>query len=128
MKFNHNLFNKYNLQIFFIDLEASKNYYKTYCENHREITGDNNMDGAQNNKKSKHVVELFNGFFWDCEECGYENFERALVPEFEQDLIEAVKAAHNIPDETEHIMFCSPREVTCKTCQTTYFTKVNHFE
>ena len=66
-------------------------------------------------------IELHNGFFWDCDECGREHFERALVPTLNPDEIEYIKVTHNI--EGPHVMIISPAYVTCKDCNTTFKTE-----
>lgn len=70
---------------------------------------------------------LYNGFFWDCDKCGQENFERAIVPEVDTDILEAVKELHNIDNKTSHIMFYSPDTVKCKSCHECYKAQVNSF-
>ena len=79
-------------------------------------------------KNVKKAVELHNGFFWDCDCCGEENFERALVPSIPEDIIECTKAAHNIPEDDGHLFFYLPSEVKCKYCETEFFSYMQNFE
>lgn len=73
-------------------------------------------------------VELHNGFFWDCDNCGKENFERAYVPDLPPDVIECTKAAHNIPEDDGHLFFYVPSEVKCRSCGEEYNAHVQNFE
>lgn len=75
------------------------------------------------------IVCLSPAYVWDCEECGRENFQRAvsaaLDPEDEGDA-EVLREMHGlspdelIPDVLAGVMMMRPNTVTCRHCNTTF--------
>ena len=75
------------------------------------------------------TVELANAYVWDCEECGRENFQRAisvvLNPDDESDA-EIIRSEHGIaphepiPNTIRVTMQTRPNRVTCKHCETEF--------
>lgn len=71
------------------------------------------------------IVALSPAYVWDCEDCGRENFQRAvsiqLDPEDESDA-EAIRTMcgiepeEAIPDGLTGCVMTRPRRVTCKHC------------
>ena len=70
-----------------------------------------------------HRVEMRLAYVWDCEECGRENFERAVVYELSPEEKKELEGAGEIP-ETGNWM-SHPEHVTCKHCQSEFTAK--HF-
>ena len=56
------------------------------------------------------AVELHQAFLWTCEECGRDNFERAITHEPGDD------DEDEIPEGFEGVWLTAPTEVTCKHC------------
>jgi hypothetical protein len=69
-------------------------------------------------------VELHPAFVWDCDECGSQNFERAVIPPFQDE--EEERMAREIcdiaPDEGFPVM--APGHVTCRVCGHEFETDV----
>jgi hypothetical protein len=80
-------------------------------------------------KRKKPVIELHNGFFWDCEECGKENFVRAvgipLLPGDREYLKELYKV--NKKDEEKTMFLQAPTNVVCEYCKENYDCKIQSF-
>jgi hypothetical protein len=70
------------------------------------------------------TTELFNAYFWDCDNCGNENFERAIRPEIDEDIMEALAATHNVGDKEPHFLVSIPYQVECKSCKESYKTTI----
>jgi hypothetical protein len=71
------------------------------------------------------IVALSPAYVWDCEECGRENFQRAvsirLDPEDEGDAatirdMEGLSEGEPIPNGLVGCMMTRPSRVTCKHC------------
>ncbi len=69
-------------------------------------------------------IELHPAFVWDCDECGRQNFERAIIPPFQSKEDEQrARAILNItPEEGFPVM--APYVVTCRGCSTQFDTDV----
>lgn len=69
------------------------------------------------------MVEMHPAFFWDCPECGTENFERAISPELSESELEALREDHgvNVWESGEFLMM--PLKVTCKRCNKAFVTE-----
>lgn len=91
------------------------------------------------------TVELHSAFVWDCDECGKENFERAIEGGMEESAIE--EAANEIDthlvatgvteldDEQEMAaealtqkIVVAPAFVTCKHCGVSVDTEISHMD
>lgn len=69
-------------------------------------------------------VELKPGYFWDCEDCGTENFERGGVPDLcEQDLLFLREKEGIDPDDVGHFTMV-PTNVKCRKCGLAFTTTV----
>jgi DNA-directed RNA polymerase subunit M/transcription elongation factor TFIIS len=69
------------------------------------------------------TIELHEAFMWDCDNCGVENFERAVRPELTEEEIQELKDEVGIMDEEEGIFLMAPKTVTCSKCGTQYQTE-----
>jgi Zn-finger protein len=86
------------------------------------------------------TVELHGAFVWDCDDCGAENFERAIEGNVDE---AAMEAAENqvvgeliAPEATERSdglmesevlvqqILIAPRMVTCRQCRAIHATEV----
>lgn len=69
-------------------------------------------------------VELHNAYQWDCEECGKENFCRAVTVEMTPEDIEEMQAEHGGDSEDWQTgeWMTRPDEVTCAHCGKTFET------
>lgn len=67
-------------------------------------------------------VELHPAFVWDCDNCGRQNFERAIIPPFQS--IEEERAAYTMLDLTpgEAFPVLAPFNVTCRSCGAVFDT------
>ena len=67
-------------------------------------------------------VELHPAFVWDCDDCGTENFERAVFIEFDTE--EEEQLAREVcgiePEEGFPVM--APGKVTCRQCNKEFNT------
>ena len=74
---------------------------------------------------SHRQVELHQAFVWDCDECGRENFCRAVVAEFsEEQKAEVAEDWDLSPEELRTGLWMTrPDEVTCTHCGTTFEAK-----
>jgi len=68
------------------------------------------------------TVELHAAFMYDCDECGKENFVRAITPEVEEHERAELFEAMGISDEDDLIPTLVPIEVTCIHCGTMFET------
>lgn len=71
-------------------------------------------------------VELHPAFVWDCDECGRENFERAIIPPFQSIAEErhAYEALGLTPGEGFPVV--APFTVLCRRCGTQFDTDVTN--
>lgn len=61
-------------------------------------------------------IELHAAFFWDCPECGRENFVRGVKPEFSASELAELRDEHGInPWETGSFLL-RPNDVKCCHC------------
>lgn len=73
---------------------------------------------------TKHNARLLSAYVWDCDECGVENFERAIVAELtDEDREEMFREFHELDEWAElpenwrdFQMVTRPDGVTCKAC------------
>ena len=62
------------------------------------------------------MIELHPAYFWDCPECGRENFVRGISPEFTDEDLQVLKAEHGVqPWETGDFVMM-PTNVECGEC------------
>lgn len=89
-------------------------------------------------------VELHCAFVWDCDECGRENFERAIEGNFDEAALEADENqvvghlvaldAESVDDELfeseclTQVIALAPRRVTCKHCKSSFETEIGDSE
>ena len=71
------------------------------------------MSDKTKNTKS---VTLRPAFCWDCDECGRENFARAVVPEFSAEDLQAMRNEHGIEPWEAGDFVTMPPTVTCSHC------------
>jgi len=69
-------------------------------------------------------IELHPAFVWDCDECGRQNFERAIIPPFQSKADE--ERAREMLDITSEEGFpvIAPFNVSCRRCGTQFETDV----
>ena len=69
-------------------------------------------------------VELHPAFVWDCDECGRQNFERAIIPPFQsaEEEQHAREILNITPEEGFPVM--APCQVSCRLCGQVYDTDV----
>lgn len=65
-------------------------------------------------------AELHNAYVWDCDECGKENFLRAVIVEFSPEDEAEMKALHGVDEFQTGRWETSPDDVTCKHCGTVF--------
>jgi protein-arginine kinase activator protein McsA len=65
-------------------------------------------------------VELLPAFFWICNECGSDNFERGLVAEMSESEMIDVREELELSEFEEVELIGHPEMVTCKECGTEY--------
>jgi DNA-directed RNA polymerase subunit RPC12/RpoP len=73
----------------------------------------------------KSKVRIWTAYQWTCDDCGKDNFERAvtveLTPNDRQELAEDNDCD---PDEIRNVELCSyPEEVTCQHCGSEFETE-----
>ncbi len=61
------------------------------------------------------IARLHHAFRWDCDNCGRENFERAIA--MEKEYIET-RIEGETDDEGEYVLY--PAMVSCKHCSAQY--------
>jgi len=88
---------------------------------------------------SAFVCELHSAFVWDCDECGTENFERAIEGNLDEAAIAyAMPANHFVALDAEdgedgmmeasqlvHKIAVAPAFVECKECKATFPTSIH---
>lgn len=67
-------------------------------------------------------VELHPAYVWDCNECGTENFERAIVPDMSPDDLEALRHDHGLQPWDLGNFQMMPDTVDCSECGASYRT------
>jgi predicted nucleic acid-binding Zn ribbon protein len=68
----------------------------------------------------KHKAELHPAFVWDCDDCGRENFVRAIVGEFDDDIMQQMRDEHGITDYEMGDWHSMPISVECSHCGTIF--------
>tara|TARA_Y100000310_G_scaffold326019_1_gene390344 strand:- start:591 stop:884 length:294 start_codon:yes stop_codon:yes gene_type:complete len=73
------------------------------------------------------TIELHQAFFWDCEMCGKENFERAIALEMTRDEkteifrdMGELESYEELPPEFDIDLLSAPKKVKCKYCGTIF--------
>jgi len=72
------------------------------------------------------MVELHPAFFWDCPECGVENFCRGIVPEFSEEERAELREEHGVNPWEQGSFVMQPEVVTCAECKAAF--KAAHYE
>ena len=70
-------------------------------------------------------VELRQSFWWYCEDCGKENFGRAMSHEASEEELESMKEAMGVPPEANADFMYFPVSVKCEHCGNTFGTVVD---
>lgn len=65
-------------------------------------------------------VELHPAYFWDCPECGTENFERGVLVEMDDEKLTQFKEDNEIDPDEEGCLILSPSLVQCCECGCAY--------
>ena len=65
-------------------------------------------------------IELHPAFVWDCEDCGTENFVRA-VSDFAEDVQEKLREEYGVEDYETGSWCMAPSSVTCKYCGSVFY-------
>lgn len=88
---------------------------------------------TDNQRKPAHIAVLHPAYVWDCEECGRENFQRAIVIS-EEEKMSSIREMQDDdepgpPPEMLEIMTCCtyPVRVTCKHCNQEFTTADPNF-
>lgn len=67
-------------------------------------------------------TELRQAYVWTCDECGHDNFVRAVVLEFDEETATELKEDHGIEIWEEGDWVTIPDVVDCKFCNEVYKT------
>ena len=73
----------------------------------------------------KQLVEMHLAYVWDCENCGTENFERAIVYEFSPDELAEIADEENPELSKTGNWMTHPARVKCKACNAEF--EARHF-
>jgi hypothetical protein len=92
------------------------------------------MSEARKRRIVKVKVEMRHAYQWTCESCGCDQFETAMVAEFnEEDRLETAKRcglieefATEVPEELQGDFVTHPERVTCNNCGASFETKDPH--
>lgn len=78
-----------------------------------------------------HIAVLHQAYVWDCEECGRENFQRAIVMSEEEkqaDIKQMREDGEEVPEYIDMMSCCTyPVKVTCKHCSQEFTTADPNF-
>ena len=74
---------------------------------------------------NKPLIELVPAFVWTCDNCGRDNFERAIVCELSPEERQEINEANGIEDGEMGDWMLAPEEVKCPHCDAGYTTR--HF-
>ena len=69
------------------------------------------------------TVELHQAFRWDCDECGRENFERAIIVDLGEDEARDIFGDDYDP-EAEGYILMQPADVQCVYCGAEFHTEL----
>lgn len=83
---------------------------------------------SKSHRRQEIQAELHHGFFWDCDNCGHENFERSVIAEVSKSVLKELNDAYNIVGGECHLVGDYPDSVCCQDCKKTYKAKVYHYE
>lgn len=68
-------------------------------------------------------VELLPAFLWLCDNCGTDQFERAIVCEFSKEELQELKEEWGIKESDTGHFLEGPKTVTCEFCQEEFETE-----
>lgn len=68
-------------------------------------------------------VELLPAFIWTCENCGTDQFERAIVCEFSKEELAELKNEYGIEEGDEGHFLEGPKTVICEFCEEEFETE-----
>ena len=71
---------------------------------------------------SKPIAEMHHAYVWDCDNCGRENFVRAIAFEGSPDDLEEMREEHGVETWDAGEFETYPDGVKCKHCGTEYAT------
>lgn len=74
------------------------------------------------------IVVLHPAYVWDCEDCGHENFARAIRYEAAPDEVDELRTEHGIQPWDEGEWLCAPMQVRCSHCKKSYDTQDDRAE
>lgn len=69
-----------------------------------------------------HKVEMLPAYWWMCDACGRDNFERGVVPSLSPADEESVKEQLGVDVLDTGVLLTYPDSVTCAYCQTSFET------
>lgn len=75
------------------------------------------MENPPPEKSAPPPIDLHQAFWWYCEICASENYERATTPPMSDEELEYIRTLHNT---TAGHLFYTPRYVTCSDCGEKY--------
>lgn len=70
------------------------------------------------------TVELRQAWEWTCDECGRDNFARAITAELSKEELEEVKVKMGIFDMNPGDLVTQPTEVICRFCGTIFTVEI----
>lgn len=68
-------------------------------------------------------TELHQAFFWTCDNCGRDQFERAIMVDADEDEVRQLRDAAGLQPWEDGRFIAAPTEVTCQECDHTYATE-----
>lgn len=69
------------------------------------------------------TIEVHPAYVFDCDECGAENFVRAIVPEMSQEELDELRIEHGVQPWEAGQFTAFPNEVVCSKCGFRYATQ-----
>jgi hypothetical protein len=78
------------------------------------------------NTKGNNMVVLHPAYFWDCPECGRENFSRGIVPEMSDTDRDELRNDYGVQPWEEGDFVMMPDSVECQYCHAVFAT--THFK
>lgn len=67
-------------------------------------------------------TEIRQAFEWTCDNCGIDQFERAILAETDAETLAAMREEHGIQPWEQGNYLMAPAKVTCKQCGETFGT------
>jgi ribosomal protein S27E len=68
-------------------------------------------------------IELRPAFVFTCDDCGTDQFEHAIVPEFSEEELQELLLEHGIDENETGLFLESPKTVKCDVCGAEFTTE-----